>query len=1557
MFRKLKEKITEEVKQSPQRLEQLSKGLQAAVSSASSTTSEISGSENFFSITEDDTPQNSPLRQSQTVNSSSSTSTPVQQNQVNNNSLGNSSASSGSTPSATYNSGSNNNNNSSGNSNNLSNSSFLSNLASANATNNNGVSPTVNRIRRLSNSSMASDVSFRLPAYDSPAIYHLETDVDVSASETESVSGASTTTNGQLDLVSKDKLFQAYKKALDRYQKYRERYTELARRYRELEKDNNKARSVLVETQDKALRRISELREQCSLEQQAKAHLDGALRMEIDELQCVVKTLKSKLKAVSERTEEASVKTEEQDLITLAGDDVDGSLEQRISALESKLAEEIKIKESLEKEVELCKQREEEQALTVAENKMAIHSELESKESEVRRLKEQLQNMEKSMKQALSDKDILGKEVNEMRDRLTATEKVAARVKDLETTIGSCNDQKNKLESKFVEFERKILDLEKEKTRMKTACVNFEQEKDELSRKLVEMDASLKTSATEKETCLAKIKELEDLANSVDSTAEIDALKQQIVVLTAGREEMQQTVSATAESLRQKQDEYDSNAKATANEIVTLQNSLLDRETVIRRLQDQLKEQESAQQETSVSLKTVQTDLQAKCQKLVEQEDEIIKLKKTISLDQERLAEISKALDAQKELHDRDRASNEASLKEVFDQNNHLTSELKQFKDKLEKVNAKFKKITEEKGSLKSQNDQLLGDIKSCKQEISGLLQQKASLAEEIRNVKIINENSESEALRSLQESMRVSLAQADERLLETTRDLNHVIELKSDENKRLTEEKEELGEKLDGVQKEKDDLATEVTTLKSKVESLRNEKKDLEKTLEREIREKTELKAQVTNILQEIGRLEEQLKDVKHSHSIILDEKQILEEKIERLQRQHTDAKSKADKETSHKWQAKMKESESKLQKVECENSQLAEKNCLLEENNRRTSEENKKLQAALQDAESTLKHEKKKSKEVTTSSDEWKKKCQELEEKVKTTTDQLNQCAGDNAKLFNEKELLDHQHRSLQDELEAKEKEKLCVLDSNKCLLEELTRIKQTTEQLEQEKQTLTEECDALKAEIEKVRLENDYLKGKQIELKAKLEKEKQSIQEQNNALHREIDSMKNSNQKRLLELEALIKKANDEKQSFSKNATDLEKKLENYEEIKIENEYLSTLIKQLEGELHSVKDEQTKLQASASAKETEINSLKLKVSQSEQIVEEKDQEIKKLINEFVGKENEMKAKILTLEHGKSEAEKRLTEALATNSKNGEELKAEKSKHAEFVKQATEEQRTLEDKLSVAEQAQEELRNKLEQTQSELEEAAKQASILKEQETDDLRQQLRSAVEECERLKAELQSNRELQLENKNYVRDLDELKSELNTAMAEKFGLEQQNMQLKEKFDSFSAETEENVRRFQAEIEQLKQQQSDGGDERSRAYDEMVSKKEELENKLKKIMHEVQDVSNRNLFLEQQCENFLILEQSKERLKLQNEKLSRQLDETLVSMHRNEGIAANTEFEYLRNILFQYLSGNVSGNSVTLVKVISAVLKFSPQQTQVVLEKEAHRRSLMGQINNLL
>uniref|UniRef100_A0A8W7PH38 GRIP domain-containing protein n=1 Tax=Anopheles coluzzii TaxID=1518534 RepID=A0A8W7PH38_ANOCL len=1485
MFKKLKDKIAEEVKQSPQRFEQISKGLQAAVSSASSTTSEVSGSENFFSITEDDTPQNSPQRGT----AATSTSTPVQPN-----------------------------------SSNVANASSASSSILSSTSLNNGISPSTPltspgsagsasqqqqpRTRRLSNSSMASDVSFRLPVYDSPAIYHLETDVDISASETESVSGSANA--NQLDLVSKDKLFQAYKKALDRYQKYRERYTELARRYRELEKDNNKARAVLVETQDKALRRMSELREQCVLEQQAKAHLDSALRMEIDELQCVVKTLRSKLEMVGEN---GNVSGGEKDLISLAGEDGangntdghvpvrdTGPLEDRIKALESKLNEELRQKAVLSLEVSELKKREEEHTITIAENKMAIHSELEAKEAEVRKLKEQLASLEKNMKQTLLEKDGLGKELSEVR-------KVAGKVRELESTLGTCNEQKNKLESKFIDFERTIMELEKDKQQLKATNLTLDYEKGELQKKGSEMDARLVGMEKEKADLLVQVQELQKTAQSLDRKAEIETLQQELDEAKKSVEESAQKVAAVEQQLNEKEQQL-SEARTTREsfekQVKETEARLAEREKEIERLQNQQTEQHSKDREESVK-------------KLQQAEEELAAFRKSQSLDQEKLLELTKALDAANELHDRDRKSSEASLKELLERNNQLTEQLEQLQEKLDKTSGKQKKIQEEKNGLRAANDDLAKELKQVRQEMKQLTAQKQTLTEEVRNLKIINENSESEALRSLQESMRASMAAAETKLLETTRDLNHVLELKSDENRRLGEERDELVEKLEGAHKEKADLETEGTSLRAKIETVRGEKRDLEKTLEREIREKTELKAQVENILQEIGRLEEQLKDIKEAHSKLQEEKQTLEEKIERLQREHCEARVKLEKDTVGKLAAKVKDHETKLQQVECENSQLAEKNCLLEESSRRTAEELKRLTAALRAAEEGAR--------------EGQEKCGKLEE-------QLSQCTGDHARLFNEKELLDHQHRSLQDAMEAREKEKLCVLDTNKCLEEELA----------------------------KVRSENDYLKGKHHELKALLESDKRRLMDQNDALQRQMEELAK------------------EKQSLGRNATDLEKRLATYEEVKIENEYLNTFNKQLQGELQEAKGR-------VAAKETELTTVRTKQSQTESMLEERDKEITKLINEFVAKEKKQEA-----DHKQrlEELEQRLRAELDGVA---ERVRSECDETLAKEKQTLrDEQTVLEGRLEEMRKEKQTLRDEQTALEGRLEEMKKDNQTLRDEQTalegrlEEMSKEKQTLEQKLEELSRKEDAEKELRLENANFARDLDELKNELNAAIVEKLSqvkeheqaqqelraqkdrLETDNEQLRTRLAAFTAETEQNVRRFEAEIEQLKTASSsaanaphDGTDgagpgataELQQSYEELRNKKEELENKLKKIMHEVQDVSNRNLFLEQKCENYLILEQSNERLKLANDKLSRQLDETLVSMHHNEGIAANTEFEYLRNILFQYLSGSVTGNNSTLVKVIAAVLKFSPQQTQVVIEKEAHRRSLMGQINNLL
>lgn len=101
--------------------------------------------------------------------------------------------------------------------------------------------------------------------------------------------------NTQLDRVTKDQLYLAYKKIQGKYHKYRERYTDLVKHYRDLERVKTKLESVLVETQDNVLRRVGDLKEQCQLEQQAKAHLEEVLRNDIEEKNHIIDTLNTKV--------------------------------------------------------------------------------------------------------------------------------------------------------------------------------------------------------------------------------------------------------------------------------------------------------------------------------------------------------------------------------------------------------------------------------------------------------------------------------------------------------------------------------------------------------------------------------------------------------------------------------------------------------------------------------------------------------------------------------------------------------------------------------------------------------------------------------------------------------------------------------------------------------------------------------------------------------------------------------------------------------------------------------------------------------------------------------------------------------------------------------------------------------------------------------------------------------------------------------------------------------------------------------------------------------------
>ena len=179
---------------------------------------------------------------------------------------------------------------------------------------------------RRSSSGSTTDASL-FPIYEDPLQDSMPLFSDLE-SMAGSEAGWGDDSSAQLGAVSKEQLMNMLSKMRGRYHKYKGRYTDLAKAYRELDVENKKVKEVMQQTQDKALRRISELKEQASLEKQAKAHLEEELRAELEEKEHIITTLNTKVALLKkDNIEEKPIANQLIDLSADSGnhDDIESS--------------------------------------------------------------------------------------------------------------------------------------------------------------------------------------------------------------------------------------------------------------------------------------------------------------------------------------------------------------------------------------------------------------------------------------------------------------------------------------------------------------------------------------------------------------------------------------------------------------------------------------------------------------------------------------------------------------------------------------------------------------------------------------------------------------------------------------------------------------------------------------------------------------------------------------------------------------------------------------------------------------------------------------------------------------------------------------------------------------------------------------------------------------------------------------------------------------------------------------------------------------------------------
>ncbi|CAG5123064.1 unnamed protein product, partial [Candidula unifasciata] len=148
------------------------------------------------------------------------------------------------------------------------------------------------RSRTSSISSMTSDNSF-FPNVSFSHSYYVPSDVESEIDES----------SVNLSAVSKEDLYAFVKRFERRAFKYKSKFMELATAYKDMMQEREKLKLTMAQCQDRAFRRMSELREQIQLDQLAKRDLEDNYRLLLDEKDEYMKVLQMQIKLLKDGKE------------------------------------------------------------------------------------------------------------------------------------------------------------------------------------------------------------------------------------------------------------------------------------------------------------------------------------------------------------------------------------------------------------------------------------------------------------------------------------------------------------------------------------------------------------------------------------------------------------------------------------------------------------------------------------------------------------------------------------------------------------------------------------------------------------------------------------------------------------------------------------------------------------------------------------------------------------------------------------------------------------------------------------------------------------------------------------------------------------------------------------------------------------------------------------------------------------------------------------------------------------------------------------------------------
>ncbi|KAF7494600.1 Golgin subfamily A member 4 [Sarcoptes scabiei] len=454
----------------------------------------------------------------------------------------------------------------------------------------------------------------------------------------------SESTQRNLDEITKEQLLDYCYRLKNRSKKYRERWAEVIKAYRETVKEKDKLKDILTDSQDKAIKRMNELKEQCNLEQEAKRHLEANLRVMIEEKEEQIKILQKQLEVMniidhqqqSNQTDPTMINT-----IVLSSDDVDGESNSKIELLESLLAKcNISLKSNKEKLDVALKEnesllmfKEESNRLKQEIERQKLHDELESRTIIIKELKDQLEKKNLELKQRNSELKMKNNEIKSIQDDLQSLEKNFALEKSkLIDEIASVKANEIRklqeehsitLESLRNDLQSKILHLENENKNLQ-AMIDSNDGKDhreilvkqneELIKEIEMKDRELINARDEMKMERERHQTIEKQFEALRSDFEQFRCEQEKKILKEtetfleNENKLKKTIAELEEEIQKKQSEVDEKAIDT-DEIYSLKKLLAEKEKEIVKVNCDKDEIEVQLKQQKVSLLKSQNEI------------------------------------------------------------------------------------------------------------------------------------------------------------------------------------------------------------------------------------------------------------------------------------------------------------------------------------------------------------------------------------------------------------------------------------------------------------------------------------------------------------------------------------------------------------------------------------------------------------------------------------------------------------------------------------------------------------------------------------------------------------------------------------------------------------------------------------------------------------------------------------------------------------------------------------------------------------------------------------